>query len=398
MRKKLTAVSITLGFLLASLLAGCSGGGGDNKQGSQSAPVADPAPAAPAPASDPPAPAPTPTPAPAPTVPVQLGYSTSVSPAASQLIVAAAGGEVALADNSVSLSVPAGALKSDTTVTIGLFNNPRPALPVGLNFVGTPTCFGPDGTTFSVPATLKISFTEAQLSQAGVTSKADLKLYTSDTGAKDWSEAKITSIDTNNDIVIGQVSHFSFYALVGLSGMPPEDLGHPQPGDMLFTMSSYLNNHIYGWVPGHMGLFTDEIPLSEEQKKFASPDAFRCGMFNTAEALIGGVTLSYYKIPNTIQSCQVETTFSGNAIYMGARQLKGVVLTADQRKKIVAFALKQAGKPYALSVLVGDAYGLLPGENVEGPDTFNCIGYGQKSYMEAGVNGGDGILSSWKIN
>lgn len=322
-----------------------------------------------------------------PVLAVQANYSTSITPVASKSVAASTGGEVTVASGSslldgIKLSIPGGALGNDIVVTVGEVNAP-PALPLGLNFVGVPIDFGPDGTTFSTPATVEIPFTDATLNQAGVTSKVNLKLYTFDKATGVWSEVKIISIDTVRNIVIGQVNHFSFYSLVGLSGMPPEDLGRPQMGDILFTLGTFDNGKTSGWIPGHDGIYTGEKTWNG--KGLASADVVRCGKYNTVEALWGGVQYSYYKIPNTVQSCEVQTLFSGDAVYMGAREPKDFLMTFEQRINVVAFVEAQVGRPYAIGQSIGALFGMLDGVNVKGP-SFNCVGLAEKAYEIAGAN------------
>jgi hypothetical protein len=326
-----------------------------------------------------------------PSVIAQFNYSTSITPVASKTVVASMGDVLTVSSDigqlaGVKLSIPGGALERNTNVTVGVVNNP-PALPLGLNFIGNVIDFGPDGTTFNVAGKVEIPFTQADLNISGVENKTNLKLYVFDKTTKVWEEARIISIDTVKNIVVGEVNHFSFYSLVGLSGEQPKDFGRPQLGDLLFTLSTHDFGYSSGWLPGHDGIFTGEKIWNGEG--LASEDVKRCGKYNIVEALWSGVQYSYYKIPNTIQDCEVETVFSGKSVYMGAREPRDFMLTFEQRLKIVEYVENQVGKPYVRGKTL---FGLLDGFLVKGPDAFNCVGLSEKAYEVAGVNGGQGLI------
>ena len=377
MKKRL--VTILLAAALAVTALGCKGGGG----GSQV-----------------PAPAPTPTPVPHDT----YDYTTTVKQVSSKNVSALGGGTVQITDSSSSiagfkLTVPPGALSKDTNITVGEVSNP-PALPLGLNYVGAPIDLEPDGTAFSAPATIEIPFSEEALSDAGVSSKTALKLYYFDKATNRWLEEKIISIDTANNVVIGEINHFSYHAVTGRNGEPPQDLGTPQPGDLLYKLT--FEGLGAGWRPGHVGIYTGEKDLPDT--KFASDDAKRCGKYNVVEAIAdffnpfgpSGVYYSYYNIPNTMETCPVTIGFEGDSVYMGAREPKEsfTPLTQEQRNSIVSYAEAQIGKHYAWGQTYGVIFGLLDGNFVKGPYSFNCVGLTEKAYEEAGVNGGQGLVSA----
>ena len=316
--------------------------------------------------------------------------TTTTTPVTSSMITASSGGVVQVASENTSLgkiklSVPAGALAKDTLITIGAVNNPPP-LPVGLNHLGAPVDFGPKGTLFSSPAMIEIPFTQLMLNQAGVLDESSLKLFVFDEMKNEWVEIKILYIDIVGKVVVAQLEHFSIYSLVGLSGTQPTDLGKPQMGDILFTLTKISVGKVSsnGWYPGHDGIYTGEKKWNGQGK--ASEDVVRCGKYNVVEALMGGVQYSYYKIPNTTQSCKTETLFSDNSVYMGAREPKKFTLTSEQRAKIVEFAESQVGKPYAMGPMIGNLFGLLNGSAVKGPNSFNCVGLVEKAYEYAQTN------------
>lgn len=315
---------------------------------------------------------------------------TVVEPLLDQLIDSDAGGSVQAlvsTENAVKLEIPAESLNESTVITVGKVNNP-PALPVGFNFVGSVLDFGPDGTTFSNPGTLEISFSEEDLEIAGVESESSLKILSYSETSNRWSEAKVKSIDTVNNKITGEVNHFSFYTVVGLSGQPPEDLGTPQIGDLLFKLSSYDGGKTSGWIPGHVGIFVGEeewdgTGLATDFVKFF-------GKYNAVEAMLQeGVRYAYYNIPNSIESYMISAMFENDSVYMGARELKYNDVTFEQRKKIVEYVKKQVGKPY---LNFDELYGLRDGRFAKGPDRYNCVGLAEAAYEYAFVHDGHGIL------
>jgi len=320
-------------------------------------------------------------------------FSTTITTVANQTVDAFLGGVVSANVGTVSdvkLTVPVGALNQDTAITISMVDNPQALPKPELNFVGKILDLGPDGTEFNKSATIEIPFTDKDLETAGVESKTSLKLYSFSKSTGVWSEEKIVSIDTLNNIVTGQVNHFSFYALVGLSGMPPEDLGTPQPGDLLFKLTSYDGGKTSGWVPAHVGVFTGEKKY--DGKGLATPYVVFFGKYNTVESMIGvGVRYAYYNIPNTIESYLIDARFEYDSVYMGARELKFDDVTMDQRKKIIEFVENQISKPY---VDYRTLYGLRDGKYVKGPDAFNCVGLAEAAYEFAGVHNGYGIVAN----
>jgi len=115
---------------------------------------------------------------------------------ASQSIVPSSGGGVKLYD--FRINIPAGALSSNTSISIA------------------PTCdtylqsdFGPDGTQFQIPATLTISYEEADLT--GI-KPADLTISWFDPATNQWIDLGGT-VDTKTKTVSVQVWHFTEYTL-----------------------------------------------------------------------------------------------------------------------------------------------------------------------------------------
>lgn len=340
-----------------------------------------------------------------PTIPEQspsasgfLNFSASTQPIATKDVNAILGDTVSVqldAGKEMKLKIPAGALSQNTLISVGVADNTA-ALPVGLNPVGSVIDFGPDGTVFSKPSVIEMPFSAEDLAIAGVESKSTLKFYSFNKTTKVWKEEKVMSIDTVNNILTGEVNHFSLYSIVGLSGMPPVDFGKPAPGDLLFKLSGESSLELVasislaGWTPGHVGIYTSEKDWNGQG--VATPEVIFFGKYNLVEAMPGvGVRYAYYKVPNSIQSYLISAYFHDNSVYMGARELKFNDVTMQQRQKIVEFVESKVGKPY-LNLERG--YGMIFGKYVKGPEYYNCVGLAEAAYEYAGVHGGEGILAN----
>lgn len=304
------------------------------------------------------------------------------------------GGTISVTDQKslikgVSITIPTGALRTETIITLRQVDGP-PALPIGFNFVGTPIDFGPDGTVFATPATVEIPFTDNDLDRAGVSDVGTLQLYIYDKTKGAWSPGEIVAVDTVLGKATAKASHFSFYALAGFSGYRPSDLGKPLPGDLLYKLSISNDNKGFGWVPGHVGMYTGEKDWNGGG--LASDEVKRCRKYNVVEAFWTGVQYSYYKIPGTTQSCQTDALFEGDSVYMGARQPRSFSLTDAQRGQVVAFVEQQVGKPYVKGQTYGALFDMLTGQFVKGPNSFNCVGLVEKAYEVAGTNVIDGYV------
>ena len=110
----------------------------------------------------------------------------------------------------VSVEIPAGALQEDCTVTIGLVENP-PALPNNTKAISKVIDFGPDGTIFNSPVTVRIPYTLEDLFSAGVSDPALLQIWTYNTMTQTWEEIPVDHVDTVNMFLVYMVDHFSLF-------------------------------------------------------------------------------------------------------------------------------------------------------------------------------------------
>ena len=329
----------------------------------------------------------------------EYDYTTTKKEVASRYISSDSGGTVKVRDSNsflygTALSVPGRTLSSGTTIGVSEVNNP-PALPDGLSFVSV-LDFGPDNTSFSSPATLTFTYTDHQLSDAGLSGDAFLKLYYYD--GSDWIETTIDYIDTVGNKVSAPITHFTYYAITGLNCIPPADLGTPRKGDLVYRLGFMFDNLGAGWRPGHVGIYTGEQDYPGEG--LAKPEVIEHGKYNVIEALEWGVTYSYYDFPNITEAHSGLPTYHKNEsrYYMGAREPRDFTLTNAQRDAIVDYAKEQIRKPYAwvqtAGAASGVAFGMLNGSMVKGQyGTFNCVGLVEEAYEQAGANSGKGLVS-----
>lgn len=145
------------------------------------------------------------------------GGSSSSAPPVTHVaasIPAATGGTVAL-PGGAAVQIPAGALGSDTTVTI---QHASAAAPPGT--VGTVYDLGPSGTSFSQPVTVKLPV------PAGTT---DATIWTKAEGAAHYTGLPTT---VSGGVASAQASHFSVF-LVG-----PVDLSGTWAGSIPYTITN----------------------------------------------------------------------------------------------------------------------------------------------------------------
>jgi len=127
----------------------------------------------------------------------------------SQSVTAATGGTVVVADPAFAgtqVDIPAGALAADTTITISQVPSGDPDV---LKFE-----FGPDGTTFSAPVTVTVSYLASYLTNNGISDPATLHVVGSNLHVA--PETFVTSAqDTVNHTISIKTTHFTDYAARG---------------------------------------------------------------------------------------------------------------------------------------------------------------------------------------
>jgi hypothetical protein len=118
-------------------------------------------------------------------------------------VVGASGGGVTSTDGALQVTVPAGALPSDVTITVASAAAP------GAGALGTTYEIGPTGTQFAMPVTLTLHYDAAGL--AG-TAASSLRVATFASGS--WQILPGTVLDAQAKTVSGLTTHLSPYAIV----------------------------------------------------------------------------------------------------------------------------------------------------------------------------------------
>ncbi len=120
-------------------------------------------------------------------------------------VVGAGGGTVRTPDGSVEIVIPAGALSGQTTITATPLAQPRQALPTDFGSIGPMYAFGPSGTTFSQPVTVRIKYDPARLPKWVMS--GDLALLHLSGGQ--WDTLTAFAIDTAAKVMSGKTTSFS---------------------------------------------------------------------------------------------------------------------------------------------------------------------------------------------
>jgi hypothetical protein len=116
-------------------------------------------------------------------------------------VIAATGGTVTA--GGATLVIPAGALSQDTTITVTT-SSPSSSLPDSSTVKGSVFDFGPDGTTFSTPATLTLPM----VGTPATNERAVISFL--DPVANQWVDATATVTGAQ---ISAPVSHFTVYAV-----------------------------------------------------------------------------------------------------------------------------------------------------------------------------------------
>ncbi|MEK6697824.1 MAG: hypothetical protein AABZ10_02160 [Nitrospirota bacterium] len=146
--------------------------------------------------------------APAPAV-TALGVATG---APSSATIGASGGSVAAPDGSITLTIPAGALATDTTITI------QPLTSTALGGIGAGYRLMPEAQAFSQPVHMTFTYTDADLINTAAEALG-VAFQTSD-GHWQWNGDPI--VDVAAKTVTVDITHFSDWSLVkGFQIRPP---------------------------------------------------------------------------------------------------------------------------------------------------------------------------------
>jgi hypothetical protein len=134
------------------------------------------------------------------------GSLQATSSGATSSVVGAQGGSVTLSGGT-GVTVPAGALPSNVTVTV----TPSPSAPTPAGtVVGTPYTFGPEGQKFSSPVTVTLAFDPSEI-PAGSTA-GDIVIYTAPAGTTSYTALPTSIVDSTHASAL--TTHFSTFVCV----------------------------------------------------------------------------------------------------------------------------------------------------------------------------------------
>jgi len=150
-----------------------------------------------------------------PPAPAEIAVTSMGTPQGAPVsgVVTAAGGTLTSGDGVLQIAVPAGAVATDTTLTIQPITNEAPG------GMGTAYRLGPEGQTFAVPATLTFAYTDAEISASDA---AGLGIAFQDSLGQ-WDAINQITLDEARHTVTVQTPHFSDWSrLEGYQIRPPE--------------------------------------------------------------------------------------------------------------------------------------------------------------------------------
>jgi hypothetical protein len=142
-----------------------------------------------------------------------LGASTE------KMIMAADGGEVALGEAGVKLSIPAGALAADTMISAEVIS--KSGLMDAEHLAGNVVEFGPDGLQFEAPVML-----ELEVDDAKIPADAEVSLAWFDEKTKAWKDLPGSKLEDGK--VSAETTHFTVFAVrfvVAANGDVVQDAG-----------------------------------------------------------------------------------------------------------------------------------------------------------------------------
>ena len=121
------------------------------------------------------------------------------------------GGIVTDDSTDIQISIPYGALKDTTQISIGVIEE-LPTLPDTVKGISLAYYFGPNGLQFADSVTIRIPYTQADLDSAGVDNPMNLPVYYYSTTKGDWTLLTIANADI--EYVYVKVMEFCYLVFV----------------------------------------------------------------------------------------------------------------------------------------------------------------------------------------
>jgi hypothetical protein len=260
--------------------------------------------------------------------------STSVASA----VVGINGGIIKFDDNT-TLKVPSQSLNKDVKITITRVKNSS----LNDTLERELLLLGPEGTIFSKPAKLTLSYANLQLKNSN-----SIEVFTCSNGV--WERLSISDIDKKNKQVEIEIAHFSIlllkerldlYLTVDIPGQ------FLKKGDLIYALALTTGYEDFYWFPGHAALYLGTNNPNDNSNDGqtiieSSPDKVQ---FNTLSTFINA---SYH-------------------LFMGARRYDGSI-SYNQRTQIATFGINQLDKPYSLV-----------GQDIQS-NSFSCVGLTEAAY------------------
>jgi hypothetical protein len=141
-------------------------------------------------------------------------------------IPAASGGVITVNDptsaiNGLSLSIPAGALATNTTLTISKLISP-PTLGGTTHFWMQGFSIDPDGTSLTIPATVTIPYNPTQFgAQDGIPLESFLGVYFVQTSTGNLQFLSTSSVNSANHVLTMTIPHFSAWEITNVARLCP---------------------------------------------------------------------------------------------------------------------------------------------------------------------------------
>jgi hypothetical protein len=157
-----------------------------------------------------------------------------IGPETSVLISAANGGTITVNDpssmiNGLSISIPAGALASDTTIKVSELI-PPPTIGGTPHFFMEAFSIDPDGTSLAIPAKITVPYDVSKFStNQGIPAESFLGAYFVETSTGDLQFLNSFSVDTVHHEVTGTVPHFSGYMISNTAQLCPPPISQQVP-------------------------------------------------------------------------------------------------------------------------------------------------------------------------
>ncbi len=105
------------------------------------------------------------------------------------------------------------AVSEDTRISVAVFRIGAPSLPLlreDADFLSRVFDFGPDGLQFKIPATMVVSYTDAEAADRDENNLRPL-VFNGSTG--EWDRLQVLTRDVDNNTITFEVAGFSLFAL-----------------------------------------------------------------------------------------------------------------------------------------------------------------------------------------